>query len=120
MLAWETGTFVLEPPDDKQVLDELTESTEALLMEGMRQLDEVRRVEDRLPSRTAELALAQPLQSPLRELHPNELDLVQLVVNTGGRLQTVLDRASGTDLETITLLLELMGRGYLVVKGAAA
>ena len=117
MLAWETGTFVLEPPDDKQVLDELTESTEALLMEGMRQLDEVRRIEDRLPPRGVELALAQPLQSPLRELHPNELDLVQLVVNTGGRVQTVLDRAGGTDLETITLLLELMGRGYLVVKG---
>ena len=42
MLTWATGTFELEPPDEKSVLEEIQESTEALLMEGMRQLDEVR------------------------------------------------------------------------------
>ena len=35
----------------RPVLEEITESTEALLMEGMRQLDEFRRIEPELPQR---------------------------------------------------------------------
>ena len=51
MLTWATGTFELEPPDEKSVLEEIQESTEALLMEGMRQLDEFNRIEPELPPR---------------------------------------------------------------------
>jgi Domain of unknown function (DUF4388)/Inner membrane component of T3SS, cytoplasmic domain len=42
MLTWETGAFELEPNVELKVMDEIKESTEALLMEGMRQLDESR------------------------------------------------------------------------------
>jgi pSer/pThr/pTyr-binding forkhead associated (FHA) protein len=42
MLSWETGTFELEPSAELQVMEEIRESTEGLLMEGMRQLDELR------------------------------------------------------------------------------
>ena len=42
MLTWETGTFELEPSVELQVMEEIKESTEGLLMEGMRQLDELR------------------------------------------------------------------------------
>jgi predicted component of type VI protein secretion system len=38
MLGWAQGTFELEPPDETPVAQEMEESTEALLMEGMRQL----------------------------------------------------------------------------------
>jgi hypothetical protein len=40
MLSWQAGFFDLEPPDERAVLEELQDSTEGLLMEGMRQLDE--------------------------------------------------------------------------------
>ena len=42
MLTWATGTFELEPGGEMQVMEEIQESTEALLMEGVRQLDEFR------------------------------------------------------------------------------
>ncbi|HWO23875.1 MAG TPA: DUF4388 domain-containing protein [Kofleriaceae bacterium] len=42
MLTWETGAFELEPNVELKVMDEIKESTEALLMEGMRLLDEAR------------------------------------------------------------------------------
>ena len=43
------GFFDLEPPDERAVLEELQDSTEGLLMEGMRQLDEYRVMIEKLP-----------------------------------------------------------------------
>ena len=115
MLAWEHGTFALEPPDDREMLEEIQDSTEGLLMEGMRQLDEVQRIGGELPPRNAILQLAVPLQAPLRDLTPVELDVLQLSVNVG-RVATVLDRAAGTDMETYEALRKLVVREYLVVR----
>ncbi len=115
MLTWSSGSFELEPPDDKEVLDELHDSTESLLMEGMRQLDEVKRIESDLPPRNALLSLATPLMTPLRDLSPAELDVLQLAVNNG-RVATVLDRSAGTDLDTFEALRKLIAREYLVVR----
>src|SRR5262249_14041596 len=95
LLTWSTGTFELEPPDDKSVLEEIQDSTEALLMEGMRQLDEIRRIEGDLPKREQALGLASPLQAQLKELGPSELDTLQLVINYG-QYQAVLDRSPRT------------------------
>jgi len=113
MLTWTSGTFELEPPDERNVLEEIQESTEALLMEGMRQLDELRRMENELPSREKRLQLAIPLHPPLRELSPAELDILQAAINHG-TVGDTLDRASQTDLEAAQRLLSLIQRGYLV------
>src|SRR4051794_26393375 len=112
MLTWTTGTFELEPPDEKSVLEEIQESTEALLMEGMRQLDEMTRIAGDLPSRDSALVLATPLQAPLRDLQPPELDLLQLVINNG-TVGAVFDRSSRTDMETGQALVELIKKGYI-------
>jgi hypothetical protein len=112
VLTWESGTFELEPPDDKSVLEEIQESTEGLLMEAMRQLDEFRRLEKLLPKRHEALALATPLAPPLRDLKPNELDALQAVIN-GGTLGHVLDRSTRTDFETAESLLTLFQKGYV-------
>jgi hypothetical protein len=112
LLTWTTGTFELEPPDEKSVLEEIQESTEALLMEGMRQLDELRRIEGDLPARDEALTVPTPLMPPLRELQPAELDAFQLVLSFG-QLQAVLDRSPRTDLETAQSLINLMQREYV-------
>jgi hypothetical protein len=117
MLTWSTGTFELEAPDEKSVLEEIQEPTEALLMEGMRQLDEIRRIEPDLPARDQALGLAVPLQPSLRDLGPNELDTLQLVINHG-QMQTVLDRSARSDLETAQSLLTLVQKEYVVVRRA--
>jgi hypothetical protein len=62
------GSFELEPPDERQVIEEITESTEALLMEGMRQLDEMRQIDIDLPALNQHLRRATPLAGRLRDL----------------------------------------------------
>jgi pSer/pThr/pTyr-binding forkhead associated (FHA) protein len=115
MLTWATGTFELEPPDEKSVLEEIQESTEALLMEGMRQLDEFKRIEPELPARHGPLAVSVPLTPPLRELQGNDLDVLQLVINHG-QMGAVLDRSPRTDLETAQALLNLIQKGYVATQ----
>jgi hypothetical protein len=112
ILTWVSGSFELEPPDDKAVLEELQESTEGLLMEGMRQLDEFRRIEGELPAGGAQLVVAYPLGPALRDLTPEQLDVLQLVHNER-TVPNILDRSPKTDLETATALLALLQREYV-------
>jgi pSer/pThr/pTyr-binding forkhead associated (FHA) protein len=114
MLTWTNGTFELEPGGEIRVMEELKESTEALLMEGMRQLDEVKNLESKLPSFESALAVPTPLAGKLRELSPQELDIFQLVLDHG-QVQAVLDNYTGTDLEAAELLVALMKREFVVV-----
>ncbi len=115
LLTWGTGTFELEPPDEKQVLEEMQESTEALLMEGVRQLDEVRRFEADIPPRAARLAVPTPLAARLRDLTPEELDCFQLVLDWGA-VSAVVDKYPGTDLEAYTTLVALLKRMYVIAR----
>jgi pSer/pThr/pTyr-binding forkhead associated (FHA) protein len=112
LLSWETGDFELLPPDDQSFMIELEESTEALLMEGLRQLDEIRQVQKELPNGQTNVTVATPLGPPLRDLKPNQLDVIQLVINHG-IVQAVLDKADGTDLDTSQILLELLQKEYI-------
>ncbi len=114
MIIWQTGTFELQPPDDKEFLEELDEPTEGLLMEAMRQLDELRRIDGELPSRNAKIAIANPLLPSLRELNPDQLDLLQMVYNYG-QVNAVLDKSSTADLETYEGLMFLLKAGFVVL-----
>lgn len=113
MILWDRGTFVLDPlPEGETFPQELEGSTEALLMEGLRQLDELRRIEKDLPSRSQGLLVAMPLVPPLRELKPVELDILQLVYNYGSTA-VILDRSPHSDYETSAALLHLLRKDYV-------
>ena len=115
LLGWDSGTFELNPADEQQVLDEIEDSTEMLLMEGLRQLDEVRRLGKQMPSPQALLALANPMGPRLHALSPDELDVLQAAHNQR-RLNAVLDHAPGTDLEILHVVRKLLDLGYLEVQ----
>ena len=74
-------------------------STEALLMEAMRQLDEVRRLGPDMPPMSSQVSMSVPLIPPLRDLSPDELDVLQLCHNYG-HVETVLNKSLASDLET--------------------
>lgn len=114
MLTWTQGFFELEPPDERAVLEEIQDSTEGLLMEGMRQLDEFRELAPKLPPLTTKVGVPRPLMPRLRELKPEELDLMQSAL-TGDSVQGLLDASRQTDLEAAQALLTLIERGYVVV-----
>lgn len=115
MLTWETGEFELEPGGEMQVMDEIKESTEMLLMEGFRQMDEYKAMKDAgLPPATSPLAVPTPIAGKLRELSPEELDVFQLVLDHG-QTQAVLDHYYGSDLDAATHLKSLIDREFVIV-----
>jgi hypothetical protein len=93
-------------------MTELDESTEHLLMDALRQLDELRRVSASLPAMDQTLMLSVPMQPALRDLQPEELDVLQLIINWG-TLQGVFDNASQDDVVIATSVASLLERGYL-------
>jgi len=112
MVTWAQGGFEFVPHEGEMapMPQEIQEGTEQLVMEAMHQADELAR--GNLPAPTAAIGIAMPLTPKLRELQPDELDLIQLVHNYGV-VQAVLDRASGSDLEVSQKLAALIQRGYL-------
>jgi pSer/pThr/pTyr-binding forkhead associated (FHA) protein len=113
MLTWTQGFFELEPPDERAVLEELQDSTEGLLMEGMRQLDEHRALADKLPPVTATLTIPRPLEPKLRDLTPDELDVFQTALGAD-TLRTLYDESRLTDLGVAEKLKTLLDKGYLI------
>jgi pSer/pThr/pTyr-binding forkhead associated (FHA) protein len=99
MLGWVRGVFELEPPDPREVPTPLDASAQELLMEGFRRQDEFMELAQRLPALGTRLKMASPLRGSLRSLTPEELDLLDLAVNSPN-LQSVLDTTPEPDLET--------------------
>jgi pSer/pThr/pTyr-binding forkhead associated (FHA) protein len=112
IVTWEEGDFELRPADSQEFMVELDSSTEALLMDALRQLDEFKRLQPQLPAMGAALKLAQPLTPPLKELTPELLDALQLIHNHGS-LGGVLDHADVDDVVTAEAVLQLMKRDYV-------
>jgi pSer/pThr/pTyr-binding forkhead associated (FHA) protein len=112
MLTWENGTFDLDPPDDRAFPDEVDLSVTEILMEGMRQLDEFNRLKEGLPPMTTKLSVSSPLIPPLRDLTPDEIDVIQMVHNYG-TISLVLTKSQATDLQTTTILLKLLKANYV-------
>lgn len=112
VLTWEHGTFDMEPAEERTFPARLEMSTEGILMEGFRQIDELRRIANELPPHHAVLSLHRPVTPPLRELSAQELDVLQLVINYG-TVETILNRSMASDLETSEVLLKLLKAGYV-------
>jgi len=112
MLTWQKGLFDLEPPDEREFPNEMNLSVQEVLMEGLRQLDEFNEIRNELPDLNTRLMLSQPVIPPLRDLKPEELDILQLAHNYG-HLETVLNKSLATDLETVQIILKLIKGAYL-------
>ncbi len=112
IITWEEGDFDLQPPDGQEFMVELDRSTEALLMDGLRLLDEYKRIEGQLPAAEAALLVRRPLVPRLRDLSPEQLDLLQLVHNHGS-LRAVMDHSEADDVTIAQSILELIRKDYV-------
>ena len=83
-----------------------------LLMEGMRQLDEMRRLGDNLPALRSRMSVAFPLRKPLRDASPDELDVIQLALNHN-TLADMMNHSGRPDPEVAELVVALLEKGYL-------
>ena len=112
IITWEQGDFELQPADPQEFMVELDSSTEALLMDALRQLDEYKRIQKDLPSMSTQLSLAMPMTAKLRELTPELLDVLQQVHNYGS-LGGVLDHSEQDDVQAAEAVLQLIKRDYV-------
>lgn len=115
VLTWPAGAFRLDTqaalPDAEP---EIALPTRELVIEALRQWDELRKYEAHLPSADARLALRRPLEVRLAGLSAEALDTLQLVLNHGA-IADVLDHSGASDLETWQDLLYLLQNGYIQV-----
>lgn len=115
MLRWKKGSFELRPAVEIPKENRLEEGIEHLLMDGLREFDEIERLRPDLPNEDALLRLAKPLKAKLRELLPSTLDILELVHNEG-QLCKVMDAAEGlSDLDVSMEVVLLIQKGYVVV-----
>lgn len=112
MLSWTTGMFDLEPPEDQPFPNPIDMSVQGILMEGLRQMDELNEIKNKLPKLTDRLHLDVPLTPALRALTPDELDVVQLIHNFG-YFEQVLNRSVLSDLDTAVIVEKLMKGEYV-------
>jgi pSer/pThr/pTyr-binding forkhead associated (FHA) protein len=112
IVTWETGDFELRAADNQEFMVELDTSTEALLMDALRLLDEYKRIQKDLPANTSTLSLSVPMSPALRELSPDQLDILQLVHNYGS-MQGVLDHTEKDDVAAAELVLFLVKKEYV-------
>ncbi|WCJ60085.1 DUF4388 domain-containing protein [Fontisphaera persica] len=107
ILRWSAGTFTFTPGTEQTAPVEITEPTGSVLLEGARQADEISAFDELLPPLTARLQLAFPLPHPLRQCTPEELDVLQLVLEHGV-LEKVLDAFPGSDLDALQILVPML------------
>jgi hypothetical protein len=115
LLTWNRGHFDFGSAEEKEYVNEMDDSLESILMEGMRQIDEIALLNQSMPPMTARLVISQPLVPPLRGLSPEELDVLQLVFNYEG-MEAVMNKSVGLDLETSRALVKLIKENYIHVE----
>lgn len=115
VLVWDKGTFDLLPKVERTFPTEIKSSIEGLLMEGMRQLDEMTRLGDALPSLKSRVSVPSPLEKPLRDATPEELDVIQLALNHN-TLVDMMNHAGRPDPEVAEVVVALLEKGYLATK----
>ena len=71
--------------------------------------------EEAAPTRAREIAVNAPLIPQLRDLKPEELDIMQIAHNYGV-FETVLNKSLATDLETAEIVLKLIKGSYLRIE----
>lgn len=112
LLSFTRGTFALDPLDDRKFENPLDLSATEVLMEGVRQQDELGTLKDKMPPIDAILHLPPTLPGRLRELPPEDLDWLEVALR-GRSFGAALDASSTSDIETARALLALIDRGWL-------
>ena len=115
MLTWQKGLFDFDASDLKEFPKPVEVTVQEILMESLRQLDELNAFREQLPALSARLVLESPVVRPLRDLKPDDLDVLQLAHNFN-RFGTPLDRSLATDVETARIVLKLIQKNYLRVE----
>jgi hypothetical protein len=115
MLTWQKGLFDFDASDTREFPKPVDVTVQEILIESLRQLDELNAFRDQLPGLSARLVLDTPLVPPLRDLSPEDLDVLQIAHNFN-RFGTLLDKSQASDVDTARIVLRLIQKNYLRVE----
>ena len=99
---------------EKEFPGEMDGLADDLLIEAEAQRIELEGYADLMPGLEERLELVHPLETRLADLNEVLLDTLQLVLNEG-RVRSILDQSTATDLETWQDVLYLLQNDYIVV-----
>jgi len=117
LLTWSEGSFAFRP-EPITIPPRISATTRALLMEGMRQLDEWRRLRAELPSLDAHVTLrvrSGALPSVVHPLTQEVLLLLELYSQVG----ELVDHSSYPDYQVLRTLQTLVQRGIIEIRAGA-
>jgi DNA-binding response OmpR family regulator len=114
-LLWSEGEFELDFREVRRE-DKLGVSTQGLLMEGMRRLDEWGRLQEQLPSMSTVFDVNHDeLAQRLAEI-PDEINVVLRLFDGRRTLAEVLDEGTSDDLATLNAVNKLYFEGFLLAR----
>ncbi len=114
ILSWPEGDFEMDSSAPLDCEQRMEVSTEGLLMDAMRQLDELRQLESQLPPLESAIRCAPQMEQPWNGLSAEQLQLLQ-TINACGTVGRTLDELQGSDLQSGQALAELLRLGIAVV-----
>jgi CheY-like chemotaxis protein len=114
-LLWSEGEFELDFREVRRD-DKLSVSTQGLLMEGMRRLDEWSRLQEQLPSMATVFDVNHDeLSQRLAEI-PDEINVVLRLFDGRRTLAEVLEESASDDLATLNAVSKLYFEGFLLAR----
>jgi CheY-like chemotaxis protein len=113
LLSWREGTFSFVPGSSGNgEPGDVDKPIEELLIEGLRQSDELASVRDQLPEPEARVILLAPAEDTPADRLPVAVELVELA-RAGATVGELLERSRATDFAAAHVLLDLLARGRL-------
>ena len=117
LLGWHEGRFEFVPESVPEG-GRITQPTRALLLEGMRQLDEWQKLSGDLPDRETRLSLVVPRERIPSHDHSLTRDVLD-AVEAYRRVGEVVDHCPFPDYQVLRVLYELLSREALVHESTA-
>lgn len=121
-LLWSDGSFRIEFKKSLQTQETIHVSTQGLIMEGMRRIDELERIKEQLPPFETYLAIdAQTILEEHPDRFPAKIENILAEFNGEATLQEVVEALPYDDLESLEIISKLYFQGFLMeVDGPAA
>jgi len=117
LLTWEEGTFAFAHGGG-EVPHQIHSPTRNLILEGMRQVDELGRLAGRLPPGQASVALRVKTAELPNTIHPLTQEVL-LLLEIYSTVQDVVDRCSFPDYQVLRTLQTLADRGMIEIRRSA-
>lgn len=114
-LLWNDGTFRIDFRKSLQTQETIQVSTQGMIMEGMRRLDELERLKEQLPPLSTHLGIdSQTILDEHPDRFPAKIENILAEFNGEKTLEEVVEALPYDDLESLEIISKLYFQGFLI------